>query len=90
MYSQGDTFYFYYDGDEYELNVLETFVLESKEYIISEDYDGEIFVFFYDEDEEELILVEDRTEEKEVIKYWREECLLDDDIGDFEDDEYYD
>lgn len=90
MYSQGETFYYDYDGDEYELNVLENFVLESKEYIIAEDNDGEIYVFYYDEDEDEVVLVEDRAEKKAAITYWREECLLDEDISDFEDDEYYD
>lgn len=90
MYSQGDIFYYNYDGDEYELNVLENFILDNKEYIITEDHDGDIHVFFYDEDEEDLLLVDDRDEKKAVIAYWRNECLLDEDIGDFEDDEYYD
>lgn len=90
MYSQGETFYFDFDGDEYELNVLENFLFESKDYIIAEDYDGDIYVFYYDEDEDEIILVESDDEEKAVIDHWRDEYLIEDDISDFEDDEYYD
>lgn len=90
MYSQGETFYYDFDGDEYELNVLENFVLGNKEYIVAEDFDGEIYVFFYDEDEDTIEVIEDREERKMVIDYWNEEYVLDDDIGDFEDDEYYD
>lgn len=90
MYLQGDIFYYNYEGEKYELNVLENFILESKEYIIAEDIDGNTHVFFYDEDEDEVILVEDRAEKKAALTYWHEECLLDEDISDFEDDEYYD
>lgn len=90
MYSQGETFYYDFDGDEYELNILENFVLRNKEYIIAEDFDGEIYVFFYDEDEDRLDVIEDREERKMVIEYWNEEYVLNDDVGDFEDDEYYD
>lgn len=90
MYSQGEIFYYDFDGDEYELNVLENFILESKEYIIAEDFDGDVYVFYYDEDEDEINLVESEQEEKYVINHWKEEYLLDNDINDFEDDEYYD
>ncbi len=90
MYSQGETFYYDIDGDDYELTVLENFVLDGKEYILAEDIDGDLHVFYVDEDEEELYLVEDKKEFRKVVDYWKEECLLDEDISDFEDDEYYD
>lgn len=90
MYSHGETFYYDIDGDEYELTVLESFILDSKDYILAEDFDGDLHVFFVDEDEEELHLVEDKKEFREALNYWKEECLLEEDISDFEDDEYYD
>ncbi len=90
MYSHGETFYYDIDGDDYELTVLENFVLDSKEYVLAEDIDGDLHAFYVDEDEEELCLVEDKKEFRKVVDYWKEECLLDEDINDFEDDEYYD
>lgn len=89
MYSQGETFYFDFDGDEYELSVLGNFFFESKDYIVAEDFDGDIYVFYYDEDEDEIFLVESDSEEKAVINHWKDEYLIDSDISDFEDDEYY-
>ncbi|MBS9775518.1 MAG: DUF1292 domain-containing protein [Fusobacterium sp.] len=90
MYSQGETFYYDIDGDDYELTVLENLVLEDKEYIVAEDFDGDLHVFSIDEDDEELYLVEDKKEFRMVVDYWKEECLLDEDISDFDDDPYYD
>ena len=58
-------------------------------YIIAEDFDGQIHVFLYNEDEEDIYLMED-SDAMEVIEYWREEYLSGDDIGDYEEDEYYD
>ncbi len=54
MYSQGETFYYDIDDEEYELHVLENVIMGDKEYIIAEDFDGDVHVFLYDEDEEEL------------------------------------
>lgn len=90
MYSQGDTFNYDINGDEYELDVLGNFVLDGDEYIITEDFDGEIHIFCYDEDEEEIILVESKSQIKTVLKYWKEEYFSGKDISDFEEDEYYD
>lgn len=53
MYSQGETFYYDIDDEEFELSVVENITMKDKEYIIAEDYDGELHVFVYDEDEEE-------------------------------------
>ncbi len=89
MYSQGETFYYDIDGDDYELTVLENLVLEDKEYIVAEDFDGDLHVFSFDEDDEELYMIEDKKEFRMVVDYWKEECLLDEDISDFDDD-YYD
>ena len=89
MYSQGETFYHDIDDEEYELHVIENVVMGDKEYIIAEDFDGQIRVFLYDEEEEDLYLVED-SDAMEIIEYWREEYLSGDDIGDYEEDEYYD
>lgn len=89
MYSQGETFYHDIDDKEYELHVIENVVMGDKEYIIAEDFDGQIHVFLYDEEEEDIYLMED-SDAMEVIEYWREEYLSGDDIGDYEEDEYYD
>ena len=89
MYSQGETFYHDIDDEEYELHVIENVVMGDKEYIIAEDFDGQIRVFLYDEEEEDIYLVED-SDAMEIIEYWREEYLSGDDIGDYEEDEYYD
>lgn len=89
MYSQGETFYHDIDDEEYELHVIENVVMGDKEYIITEDFDGQIHVFLYDEEEEDIYLMED-SDAMEVIEYWREEYLSGDDIGDYEEDEYYD
>lgn len=75
--------------EEYELHVIENVVMGDKEYIIAEDFDGQIHVFLYDEEEEDIYLMED-SDAMEVIEYWREEYLSGDDIGDYEEDEYYD
>ena len=87
MYSQGETFYYDIDDEEYELHVLENVIMGDKEYIIAEDFDGDVHVFLYDEDEEELEILDDASV---VIDYWKEEYLLGEDIGDYEEDEYYD
>ena len=89
MYSQGETFYHDIDDEEYELHVIENVVMGDEEYIIAEDFDGQIHVFLYDEEEEDIYLMED-SDAMEVIEYWREEYLSGDDIGDYEEDEYYD
>ncbi|BBA50485.1 hypothetical protein [Fusobacterium varium] len=89
MYSQGETFYHDIDDEEYELHVVENVVMGDKEYIIAEDFDGQIHVFLYDEEAEDIYLMED-SDAMEVIEYWREEYLSGDDIGDYEEDEYYD
>lgn len=89
MYSQGETFYHDIDDEEYELHVIENVIMGDKEYIIAEDFDGQIHVFLYEEEVEDIYLMED-SDAMEIIEYWREEYLSGDDIGDFEEDEYYD
>ncbi|WP_291259636.1 hypothetical protein [Fusobacterium sp.] len=89
MYSQGETFYYNIDDEEFELSVVENISMRDKEYIIAEDYDGELHVFDYDEDEEEIYLMEE-SDAMEVIEFWQNEYLDSEDIGDYEDDEYYD
>lgn len=89
MYSQGETFYHSVDDKEFELSVVENISMKDREYIIAEDYDGELRVFVYDEDEEEIYLLED-SDAMEIIEYWQDEYMSGKDIGDYEDDEYYD
>lgn len=90
MYSQGETFYHNFDDEEFELTVLENLIIRDKEYLITEDFDGSNYVFLYDEDEDDLIFIEDSGEINIVLDYWKEQYLGSDDIGDWDDDEYYD
>lgn len=90
MYSIGETFYYDFEDEEYELTVLENFNLDDVEYIIAEDFDGRHFAFYYDENEDEVKHITDSHDEDSVISYWKEEYFLDDEINDFEENEYYD
>ncbi|MBC2855788.1 MAG: hypothetical protein RR191_01825 [Cetobacterium sp.] len=90
MYSQGETFYHLIDDEEYELHVLENFNMREKEFLIAEDFDGMKHVFSYDEETDEITLIEDKAEAFDIIAYWKEEYIGSDNIGDWDDDEYYD
>lgn len=90
MYTQGETFYYEIHEEEYELEVLENVVIGDTEYLVTEDFDGKIYVFSYDEDEEEVVYVSNKKHANEVIEYWKDEYLISADIGDYDDDEYYD
>ncbi|MGL4642631.1 MAG: hypothetical protein ACRCVB_06085 [Cetobacterium sp.] len=90
MYSQGETFYHIIDDEEFEITVLENLIIRDKEYLITEDSDGTNYIFLYDEDEDDLIAVDDSNEINSVLDFWKEEYLGADNIGDWDDDEYYD
>lgn len=90
MYSQGETFYYDIEDEEYELTVLETFRYEDVEYIIAEDFDGRFYAFFYDENEDDIIHVSDSHDEDSIISYWKEEHYLDGDNSGYDDEDYYD
>ena len=92
MYAVGETFYHEIFEEEYELHVIGEVMSGGKEYIIAEDFDGEKHTFVYDENEEELTHIEDEDEAEEVIECWEVEYNGSGtaDIGDWEDDEYYD
>lgn len=90
MYSQGETFYHNIDDEEFELTVLESLIIRDKEYLITEDFDGTNYIFLYDEDEDDLVLIDDTAEVNAILDYWKKEYLGADNIGDWDDDEYYD
>lgn len=92
MYAVGETFYHEIFEEEYELHVIGDLMSGGKEYIIAEDFDGEKYAFIYDENEEELSHMEDEDEAMEVMEFWEKEYngASTTDIGDWEDDEYYD
>lgn len=90
MYTQGETFYYEINDEEYELEVLENVIIGDTEYLVTEDFDGKLYVFSYDEDEEEVVYVSNKRHANEVIEYWKDEYLISADIGDYDDDEYYD
>ena len=89
MYSQGETFFHNIDDEEFELTVLENLIIRDKEYLITEDFNGLNHIFLFDE-ENELQLIEDGGEISSILEFWKEEYLGQDDIGDWDDDEYYD
>lgn len=90
MYSQGESFYYTIDDEEFELTVLENLIIRDKEYLITEDFDGNNHVFLYDEDEDELEHIDDSSEANSILDYWKDEYLNSENIGDWDDDEYYD
>lgn len=90
MYSQGESFDYTIDGDEFELTVLETLIIRDKEYLITEDFDGAYHVFLYDEEYEELEHIDDINEANSILDYWKDEYGDSEDLGDWDDDSYYD
>ena len=88
MYSPGE--FFYYDDLGTEFEVLANLTYDHEEYIIAEIEDGDRHVFFSNDDEEMVELVEDDDLSDEILEYWEEEYLDKSDIGDWDDDEYYD
>lgn len=90
MYTQGENFYYTIDEEEYELHILEVVTLGENEYLVTEDYSGDLHIFRQDEDEDDLEYIDDKRDAEDVIQFWKDEYLLDGDIGDYEEDEYYD
>ncbi|MGL5124021.1 MAG: hypothetical protein ACRC6K_07695 [Fusobacteriaceae bacterium] len=93
MCTQGETFYYDINDEEYQLHVLKSITIEEEEYFITEDFNRKIYVFKYDEEEDDIELVIDKREAQDVIEYWKDEYSIeneDDDLSDYEDDEYYD
>lgn len=88
MYSPGEFFYYEDLGTEFE--VLFNLNYDNEEYLIAENEDGDRYVFLSNDDEEEVELVEDEDLADEILEYWEEEYLDKADIGDWDEDEYYD
>ncbi|MGL6120611.1 MAG: hypothetical protein ACRC0V_08915, partial [Fusobacteriaceae bacterium] len=84
MYTQGETFYFEVNEEDFELHVLENVTMGENEYLITEDFDGKIRVFKYDEQEEDIEFIEDKREAQEIIEFWKDEYLISSDISDFD------
>lgn len=89
MYSQGETFKYEIEGEELELEVIENLAIRGNEYIITEDLNGAYHVFYYDDDLDEIEYL-DEEDGEEIVDYWENEYLSGDNIGDFDEDEYYD
>ncbi|WP_320046055.1 hypothetical protein [uncultured Ilyobacter sp.] len=90
MYAVGETFYYEIFDEEYELHVVGDIILSGKEYIIAEDFEGDKRAFLFDENEEDVVLLED-DDALEVIEHWEEEYFgTSSDIGDWDEDGYYD
>ena len=87
MYSPGE--FFYYEDLGLEFEALFTLTYDNEDYLIAENEDGDRYVFI-NNDDEDVELVEDEDLAEEVLAYWEEEYLDKSDIGDWDDDEYYD
>lgn len=88
MYSPGEIFY--YDNLGLEFETLFNLTYDNEDYLIAENEDGDKYVFKVSEDEDEIELVEDEDLSDEIMEYWEEEYMDKADIGDWDDDEYYD
>ena len=88
MYSPGEFFYYEDLGTEFE--VLFNLNYDHAEYLIAENEDGERQVFLSNDEEETIELIEDEDLIDEILEYWEEEYLDKSDIGDWDEDEYYD
>lgn len=89
MYLQGETFYHIIDDEKLEFTVLENIMLKDEEYLITEDITGVKAVFFYDENEDEIVYIDDPMTSNKILDYWKDEYLCSSNIGDWDDDEYY-
>lgn len=90
MFLPGDYFTGRVLGDEIEFEIVATLTYENDDYVIAESSDGEKYVFLAN-DEEDLEHIDDEDQVEEILEYWEEEYGDEkEDIGDWEDDEYYD
>ncbi|MCI6152888.1 DUF1292 domain-containing protein [Fusobacterium perfoetens] len=90
MFLPGDYFTGRVLGDEIEFEIVATLTYDNDDYVIAESSDGEKYVFLAN-DEEDLEYIDDEDQVEEILEYWEEEYGDDkEDIGDWEDDEYYD
>lgn len=90
MFLPGDYFTGKVLGDEIEFEIVATLTYDNDDYVIAESSDGEKYVFLAN-DEEDLEYIDDEDQVEEILEYWEEEYGDDkEDIGDWEDDEYYD
>ncbi|NME35756.1 MULTISPECIES: DUF1292 domain-containing protein [Fusobacterium] len=90
MFLPGDYFTGRVLGDEIEFEIVATLTYENDDYVIAESSDEEKYVFLAN-DEEDLEHIDDEDQVEEILEYWEEEYGDEkEDIGDWEDDEYYD
>ncbi|WP_300329704.1 DUF1292 domain-containing protein [Fusobacterium sp.] len=89
MYLPGDYFRQMVLGEEIEFEIVATLTYDNDDYVIAESGDGERYVFLAN-DEEDLEYIDDEDQVEEIVEYWENEYDSGEDIGDWEDDEYYD
>lgn len=90
MFSLGDYFTKEISGNEYDFEIIDTVTYDSEDYLIADSGEGETFVFI-DNDEDELEYVNDPDLTDEILDFWRySQDHPSDNIGDWDDDEYYD
>ncbi|RUA06142.1 MAG: hypothetical protein DSY38_04865 [Fusobacteria bacterium] len=90
MYAIGENFEYLIDDEELDISVIGDIMLFGDEYLIGEDLEGQKYVFIYREDEEIVELIEDEDEISDILDSWEDEYFAGGtDIGDWEDDSYY-
>ncbi|MDP0488890.1 MAG: hypothetical protein Q7K36_05175 [Fusobacterium sp. JB020] len=90
MFSLGDYFTKEISGNEYDFEIIDNVTYESEDYLLADNEEGETFVFIDTEGDKPEYL-EDPDLSDEILDFWRysEDTSLDN-IGDWEEDEYYD
>jgi DNA-directed RNA polymerase subunit delta len=90
MYAVGENFEYLIEDEELDISVIGDIMLFGDEYLIGEDLDGNKYVFIYREDEEMVELLDDEDEATEILDDWEDEYFAGGtDIGDWDDDSYY-
>lgn len=89
MFSLGNYFKKEISGNDYDFEIISTVTYEDEKYILADNEEGETFVFINDDNNLEYLDEPDLADE--ILDFWRysQDKSLDD-IGDWEEDEYYD
>ncbi len=72
MYSVGEEFEIILDDTPEYFTCLANIIIRGKEYIISENEEGDKRAFLFDANEDEIIIM-DEEEEEEILLVWEEE-----------------
>ncbi|MFK4785917.1 hypothetical protein [Fusobacterium sp. MFO224] len=88
MFSLGDYFTKEISGNEYDFEIIDNVTYESEDYLLADNEEGDTFVFI-DNDGDEPEYLEELDLADEILDFWRY-SQDNNNIGDWEEDEYYD